>query len=127
MANPNFRITIPTSAKPLIDLATLVYGKHQADGAQSPLRSMQSNTWETNGPKITEALQYHTQSEELKRQAENLTKKRDLLLADVKESVKGSRDVLLGIYRNNPRELGEWGYEVNASVAKTDDDDKANA
>jgi hypothetical protein len=118
MPNPNYRIIIPTSAKPLIDLAENVYKKHQSDGGQSPLSMMKSNNWETNGPKVAQALALHVQSEELKRQAESLTKQRDQLLADVKESVKGSRDVLLGIYRDNPRELGKWGYEVNDSVSK---------
>ena len=83
---------------------------------------MQTNTWETNGPKISEALQLHVQAEELRKQAENLNKKRDLLLNVVKESVKGSRDILMGIYRENPKELGNWGYEVNASVSKSKKD-----
>lgn len=122
MANPNYRITIPASAKPLIDLATLVYQKHQSDADKSPLKAMQTNTWETNGPKISEALQLHVQAEELRKQAENLNKKRDLLLNVVKESVKGSRDILMGIYRENPKELGNWGYEVNASVSKSKKD-----
>ena len=117
MANPNYRIVIPTSAKSLISLAESVYKKHQAVGAQSPLSSLVKNSWETNGPKIAEALLLHNQAEELKRQSENLNKQRDLLLAEVKESVKASRDVLLGIYRENPRELGEWGFEVNSSSA----------
>jgi hypothetical protein len=123
MSNPNFRIIIPTSAKPLIDLAESVLNKHQSDGAQSPLIMMKSNNWETVGPKVVQASELHNQAEELKRQAENLNKQRDLLLADVKEAVKGSRDVLLGIYRDNPRELGNWGYEVNASVSKPKPDE----
>ena len=117
MANPNYRIIIPTSAKPLIDLAENVYKKHQTDGEQSPLKMLRSNTWETNGAKVAQALELHIQAEELKRQSENLNKQRDLLLADIKESVKGSRDVLQGIFRDNPRELGKWGFEVNSSVS----------
>ena len=117
MANSNFRVVIPASPSELIDLANKVYKKHQDLGAASPLGSLQSNKWETNGPKIAEALLLHNQAEELKRQSENLNKQRDLLLVDVKESVKASRDVLLGIYRENPRELGEWGFEVNSGSA----------
>lgn len=119
MPNPNFRIIIPTSAKSLIDLAESVLKKHQADGAQSPLSMMVSNNWETNGPKVAQADALHNQAEEFKRQAENLLKQRDLLLDDVTESVKGSRDVLIGIYRDNPRELGKWGYQVNDSVSNS--------
>jgi hypothetical protein len=60
-------------------------------------------------------------------QAENLYKQRDLLLIPIKESIRSSRDVLLGIYRENPRELGEWGFEVNSSVRKTKGDDDKTA
>lgn len=118
MSNPNYRIIIPKSAKTLIDLAEKVLNKHGADGEQSPLKLMQSNSWETNGLKVAQALALHNEAEDLKKKSENLNKQRDLLLADVKESVKGSRDVLLGIYRTNPRELGTWGFEVNESVSK---------
>jgi len=124
MANPTFRVVIPSSAKPLIDLAGKVYNKHQADGEQSPLRSIRSNNWEENGPKVEEAFNLHNQAEELKRQAENLNKQRDMLLEGIKQSVKASRDVLLGIYRDNPNELGQWGYEVNSSSSSLKADEK---
>ena len=122
MGKLNYRIVIPTSASGLLKLAEDVYKKHQADADKSPLKAMQNHSWETNGPKISEALQLHVQAEELRKQAENLNKKRDLLLNVVKESVKGSRDILMGIYRENPKELGNWGYEVNASVSKSKKD-----
>jgi|APHig6443717497_1056834.scaffolds.fasta_scaffold26228_4 hypothetical protein len=117
MANSNFRVVIPASPSELIDLANKVYKKHQDLGAASPLSTLQSNKWETNGPNVATALGYQEQAEELKRQAENLYKQRDLLLAPIKESIRSSRDVLLGIYRENPRELGEWGFEVNSGSA----------
>jgi hypothetical protein len=119
MANSNFRVVIPSSAGELLSLASSVYKKHQELGATSPLSSMQSNKWETNGPTVATALGYQEQAEELKRQAEKLYKQRNLLLNPIKESVRASRDILLGIYRDNPKELGEWGYEVNSSVSGT--------
>lgn len=115
MANPNFRVVIPTSAKPLLDLAEKVYNKHMTDGQESPLRSIRSNNWDAHGSQIAEALSIHNQSEELKRQAEILTKQRDMLIDGIKKAVKSSRDVLIGIYSDNPNELGQWGYEVNTS------------
>ena len=118
MANSNYRVVIPASPSELIDLAKKVYKKHQDLGATSPLNSLQSNKWEVNGPNVATALGYQEQAEELKRQAENLYKQRDLLLAPIKESIRSSRDVLLGIYRENPRALGEWGFEVNSSASK---------
>jgi len=34
----------------------------------------------------------------------------------IDESIKSTRDLLLGIYRDNPKELGQWGFEVDDSV-----------
>ncbi|HNW52168.1 MAG TPA: hypothetical protein PKH79_13875 [Prolixibacteraceae bacterium] len=123
MANSNYRVVIPSSPGDLLNLANSVYKKHQELGASSPLNSMQSNKWDDNGPSVATALGYQEQAEELKRQSEKLNKQRDLLLAPIKESVRASRDLLLGIYRDNPRVLGDWGYEVNSggtSSTKTD-------
>ena len=119
MANPKYKIVIPTSASGLLKLAEDVYKKHQADADKSPLKAMQNHSWETNGPKIASALEIQAQAEKLKRQAEDLYKQRDLLIDQIDDSVKGSRDILMGIYRENPKELGNWGYEVNASVSKS--------
>ena len=122
MANPKYKIVIPTSASGLLKLAEEVYKKHQADADKSPLKAMQNNSWEINGPKIASALEIQAQAEKLKRQAEDLYKQRDLLIDQIDDSVKGSRDILMGIYRENPKELGNWGYEVNAGVSKSKKD-----
>lgn len=122
MANPKYKIVIPTSTSGLLKLAEDVYKKHQADADKSPLKAMQNNSWEINGPKIASALEIQAQAEKLKRQAEDLYKQRDLLIDQIDDSVKGSRDILMGIYRENPKELGNWGYEVNASVSKSKKD-----
>lgn len=124
MANPNYRIVIPTAAKPLLDLAKEVFKKHQELSDQSPLRTLQSHTWEANGTKVATALDYHNEAEEHKRKAEELFKKRDLLITEIDHSVKASRDILTGVYRENLKQLGEWGFEVNSSVRKTKGDEK---
>ena len=124
MANPNYRIVIPTAAKPLLDLASEVYTKHQELSDQSPLRTLQSHTWEANGPEVAKALDYHNEAEEHKRKAEELFKKRDLLLTEIDHSVKASRDILTGVYRENLKQMGEWGFEVNSSARKAKADEK---
>jgi hypothetical protein len=68
---------------------------------------------------VATGLTLHQQAEDYKRQAEEAYRKRDLLLAEIAESVKASRDLLLGVYRDNPKILGEWGFEVNDSVRAT--------
>lgn len=119
MSNPTFRVEIPVNPKDLIDLAALVYKKHTDLGTNSPLNALISHKWSDQGSKVAEAALLHNQAEELKRQSEEATSKRNLLLADIGEMVKASRDLLEGVYRENPRTLGEFGFNVSESAHKS--------
>ena len=112
MPNSKPRVYLPTNPKGKLDLAAKVYAKHTQLGATSPLNTMQNHTWTSNGPEVANALTLHDQAESLKRQADEAYKKRDLLLAEIDESLKSSRDLLLSITRDNPKELGQWGFDV---------------
>ena len=109
------RVNIPRNPAQAIDLAGKVYKKHTILAAASPLKSLQTHTWEVNGPQVANALTFHQQAEDFARQAEEAYRKRDLLLAEINESIKASRDLLLGVYRDNPKILGEWGFVVDDS------------
>jgi hypothetical protein len=113
MANPNFRVVVPKKPEQLIDLAGNINKKHQDDKEQSPLKAMRVHKWEDNGPKIATCLEHHKKAEELKRQMEEEYRNRDLLLIDLVNSVKASRDILLGVCRDNPKIMGEWGFLVD--------------
>ncbi len=112
MANSTVRVIIPTNAEELLDLATRVNNKHTELGDASPLKSMVSPNWTDNGSKLATCLEIHRQAESLKRQAEELIAKRNAMLTPIGETVKASRDVLLGIYRETPKALGEFGFDV---------------
>ena len=116
MANSSYRVSIPKNTEEFLDLATKVYKKHTELAAASPLSAMVSHKWTDNGPNVAACIQLHKQAEELKRQAEETYRQRDLLLNGITESVKASRDLLLGVYRETPKALGEYGFEVNDSV-----------
>jgi len=116
MASTNQRVNIPRNAAQELDLAKKIYAKHIAMAATSPLASLQTHTWTVNGPQVANALTLHAQAEDLKRQAEEAYRKRDVLLAEIDQSVKASRDLLLAVYRDNPKILGEWGFEVDDSA-----------
>jgi hypothetical protein len=122
MANNTVRISIPTNPADRLTLGASIYAKHLADGDASPLKSIISNSWESNGPKVATGLEHHKQAEVLKDQSDLAYRKRDLDLSEVDESIKASRDVLLGIYRDNPKELLQWGFSVSDSprAAKKD-------
>jgi len=55
-------------------------------------------------------LTFHQQAEDFARQAEEAYRKRDVLLAEINESIKASRDLLLGVYRDNPQ--NSWRMEL---------------
>ena len=113
MADSSYRVNIPKNAEELLDLAAKVYQKHTELATASPLGAMVSHKWSDNGPNVAPCLQLHKQAEELKRQAEEAYRQRDLLLSGITESVKASRDLLLGVYRENPKMLGEYGFQVD--------------
>jgi len=116
MSNSSYRVNIPKNAEELLDLAAKVYQKHIDLADASPLNAMVSHKWSDNGPNVAACLQLHKQAEELKRQAEEAYRQRDLMLVEITESVKASRDLLLGVYRDTPKTLGEYGFEVDDSA-----------
>ena len=119
MANVKPRVNIPNNPAQELDLAAKIYDKHLSSGTGSPLNALQTHNWTDNGPLVADALSLHNQAEELKRQAEEAYRQRDLLVAEIDQSVKSSRDLLLGIYRDNPKQLGQWGFEVDDSPRAT--------
>ena len=113
MANTKPRVNIPKNPAQKLDLASKIYAKHSSMSDTSPLNALQSHTWTANGPEVANAQTLHQQAEDYNRQAEEAYRKRDLLLSEIDESIKSTRDLLLGIYRDNPKELGQWGFEVD--------------
>src|SRR5665647_3603077 len=116
MAKFTYRVNIPKNTEELLDLAAQVYKRHTSLAATSPLNAMESHKWADNGPNVEPCLVLHKKAEELKRQAEEAYRQRDLLLGEITESVKASRDLLLGVYRDTPKKLGEYGFEVDDSA-----------
>lgn len=117
MPNAKPRVNIPTNPGQKLDLAARIYAKHTADGANSPLNALKTHTWAVNGPEVANAITLNQQAEDLQRQTDLAYRKRDLLLAEIDESIKASRDLLLGVNRDNPKELNEWGFDVSDTRA----------
>ena len=113
MAKPTVRVIIPRNPDGLLSLADLVYKKHQADGAKSPLQTLSDYNWNDNGPKIAEAQVLDAQAKQMEKDLEELYRLRDILLKPIDLTVKSSRDNLMGIYKNNYKKLGDWGYVVD--------------
>ena len=119
MKKQTVRVVLPENPKEMLDLAAVIYEKHQAAGAQSPLAGL---SWNDLGPKITDAIKFHNEAEELRKQMEKSYEQRNLILAPIDDLVKQSRDLLKAIYRSEPRKMGDYGFVVNDTPAagKTD-------
>jgi len=115
MGNSKPRVDVPKNVVDELDLADRIYAKHLADGDKSVLKSLQYHSWDENGPQVATAKSLHQQAEDLQRQANLAYRQRDLLCGEIDNSVKATRDLLLGIYRDNPKELSQWGFDVSDS------------
>jgi len=116
MANSLYRVKIPTNPEELLNLGSNILKRHTELGDSSPLNTLIANSWAVNGPKVAEGIIKHQNAMELSRKAEVATKERNILLPDITESIKASRDLLLGVYRDNPKKLSEFGFEVSNST-----------
>ena len=115
MARQTVRVLIPRNTGDLLKLGQSVYNKHNNDGAASPLSNMADYNWIETAPKLAQAVQMQAQVDGFRKQAEMLQEQIDALSKDVKGSVTGSRDVLLGINKKSPKKLGDWGFTVDDS------------
>lgn len=110
------RIRRPASPKKLLDLATAIYQKHLNDGPSSPLYHLTGTNWDEIGPKVTTAATLHQSAEEHKRKMEEAYRERDRYLPTITEAVNASSALLKAVHRQNPKRLGEWGFNIDDSI-----------
>ena len=115
------RVVIPKNPDDLIKLSKGIGDKHTADGAGSPLASLNMADFTA---KTATADAQNQASAKLYRDAEKATQNRDLALGGdrttqgtVNYYVAAVRDMLLGIYKGNEQKLGDWGFTVDQSAA----------
>lgn len=109
------RIEVPRNPKEKIELSRRVFDADRSLGNTSPLKFL---NWTSQDANIAKALELHNKAEVLTRELEKIYKERDTLLVVIDDLVKQSRDVLKGIYRNEPFKLGEFGFNVNSTPQK---------
>jgi hypothetical protein len=109
-------VAIKRSPEQLLKLGGDIYTKHQSDGAASLLKSLVDNDWDVTGPKISACTENHRKAEDFRRQMELAYQERDKVLAELEDIVRNSAALLKGIYRNSPKKLGDWGFEVNETT-----------
>jgi hypothetical protein len=109
------RVNIPRNPQELLTLAEAIFTKHQADGANSPLNSLDGQDWNLSGVKITPAQTKHDEAEDLKRKSEEAYRERDLYLTELEKIVKASAQLLKALNATNPKRLADWGFTVDDS------------
>lgn len=110
------RIKRPASPKELLDLANAVYQKHLIDGTSSPLYNLTGINWDEIGQKVMTAAAHHQQAEEYKRKMEEFYRERDNLIVDISQANNATKALLKAMYSQNPKKLGEWGYDIDDST-----------
>ncbi len=103
------RIEIPGNFDELLKLFDLIYKKHKADGADSPLGSFDLEARK----KSSSAAQAHDQNaKDLAKKAEDATQDRNNEFQPVEDDIRAIAQLLKQIHRDNPKELGNWGFDV---------------
>jgi len=115
------RIIIPTNVDQLIALAQAIQAKHEALGDASPLKNIKEIANLKTQTDLAAAS--NAQAKALSKQAQTATETRDNALgADttnpghVRFYVASARDILMGLNKGAEHNLGDWGFDVIASV-----------
>jgi hypothetical protein len=118
-ANKFLRVDLPKTVAGKINLVNQISLKHTADAAASPLKHIDGYNWDDLALQSITVNQLHYDAEKSKSDAISINAQRDLNLSLIEKSVKGSRDVLLGAYSNNPRKLSDWGFKTTNALNST--------
>jgi hypothetical protein len=113
------RIIIPDNPAELFKLDALIYAQHQKLGAKSPLHALEDlPSWDEVGPKVQEALALQAEIDQQEKNLKILYGKRQAYLDAFVPQTRGTRDLLTGVYSQNLRRLGEFGYGVIEETEK---------
>jgi hypothetical protein len=113
MTRTKGRVVLSKNPKENLDLAKIVYDKHLALGAASPLKLLQDVDWAITGPKIAPALTEHSAAEFHKGEMEKNYAARDLRMPDITKGLKQSITLLKATFGENPKKLSDWGISVD--------------
>lgn len=117
------RVKLPRNPDELTSLGEKIVKRSRQDAEKSPLHQLVATDIEE---KIRQAEQLSLEAAEHRRQSERLVELRNLLLADVNQFIRSSRDILLATHPDMPRKLSEYGFDVVTSPAsrRTDGEEK---
>lgn len=109
------RVPIPANrSKDVLELATKIMKKHFSDAEASKLSGLD---WEQMQPVIEKAMQLQNEADQHRTLAMQSIQDRNLLMEEVIEVVRNSRDILTGNFKKDMKKLGNWGFTVVENIA----------
>ena len=111
------RVVIPRKIGDVIQLAQVIQSKDSELGIASPLALLK---WKDKLAAIQSALEAQQQAETLRSQLDLAYEERDRCIKELLESIRQSRDVLTGIYRQDMDKLEDFGFTVEKSKPQGD-------
>lgn len=107
------RVKIPVRFIDQLLLANSILAKHKELGDKSPLNdAFDMTSFENDGK---EAETHNSAKDKHEKLAEKETELRDNVWTGAVTVVRSIAQFLKAMYRENPHELGEWGFEVDSS------------
>ena len=111
------RVVIPRKIGDVIQLAQSIQSKDAELGTASPLALLQ---WTDKLAAIQSALEAQEWAETLREQLDRAYEERDRRIKELLESIRQSRDVLTGIYRQDMSKLTDFGFTVEKNKTQSD-------
>ena len=111
--NPKVRVEIPSDPTAKIALLKKAKAKHDELAANSLLKGLKWDTLIAPAPALARADTADQLSDDPGRKREKATGERDVETPTVTEALRSIRDVLLGLNRDNPDALGDYGFGVS--------------
>jgi hypothetical protein len=127
MSRKNVRVVIPRNADKLVQLGEDIVEQHVALGANSPLNGFDMGAF---AALVADAKAKGASAKKLKKDSETAKEDRDSVLGhrkDQNSNTEGTvlnfvvrfRETLLGVHKGKEQHLGDFGFEVNQSIAGT--------
>lgn len=112
------RVVIPENPTDLFTLVAAIAAHSETLGSKSPLTIMESDvTIAELGPQAPKALALQADIDRLERELKEKYGERQPYIDRMTPFVRDARTLLLGVYSQNPRKLGDFGYDVKTTEA----------
>lgn len=112
------RIDLSFRPKDNLELLQRILEKHAELGDASPLKLLLTVDLNKTKDNIGKALAAHQAAEYHKLQAELQYNQRDVMMVELKSTLRKMIALLKASYSGHSKALGEWGIDVNDTVRK---------